>query len=108
MLNPWYIAAVLVTGFAITFSLRAVPFAILKPLRESKFVEAFSTWMPAGILVILALSTFVSSSGGQWERLVPAAVATAVTVGVHLLAKRRTLLSVGAGTLTYVLMVNFL
>ena len=35
-----------------------------------------------------------------------AAFAVALTVGVHLLGGRRTLLSVGAGTLAYVLLVN--
>ncbi len=103
-----YIAAVLAIGFAITFALRAAPFAVLKPLRESRFIEALSRWMPAGILAILALSTFAGSAGSDGGNLFPALVSVGVTVAVHLLAKRRTLLSVGAGTLTYVLMVNFL
>ena len=38
--------------------------------------------------------------------MLPAAVATAVTVLVHLIGGRRTLLSVGAGTATFVLLVN--
>jgi len=33
-------------------------------------------------------------------------VAVAVTVGVHLLGRRRTLLSVGLGTLVFVALVN--
>ena len=106
MPEPWYLIAVMALGFAITFALRAVPFAILKPLRESAFVEALSGWMPVGILAILALTTFVSSAVVGGEHLLPAVLAVAVTVGAHLLSKRRTLVSVGAGTLTYVLLVN--
>ncbi len=52
------ILAVLATAFAITFALRAVPFAILKPLRRSRFVTTMAAWMPVGILGILAAATF--------------------------------------------------
>lgn len=107
MPSTGYLLAVLGIGFAITLSLRAVPFIILEPLRQSGFVRAMSTWMPAGILGILAAMTFLDASFPVQSRLLPAAVAAAVTVGVHYLSKRRTLLSVGAGTLTYVLLVNF-
>lgn len=105
-MSVWYIVAVLAIVFVITLSLRAVPFAILKPLRESKIVRALSVWMPVGILVILAASTFRGAVSGGVSYLVPALIAAAVTVAVHLLAGRRTLLSVGAGTVTFVVLVN--
>ena len=60
------------------------------------------------ILAILAASTFQASAGPSDAHLLYATTAVAVTVAVHLLAGRRTLLSVGAGTLTYVLMLNLL
>ena len=108
MPDPLYLAGVLTVVFVITLALRAVPFAILKPLRESVFVGTMALWMPAGILAILALSTFLTSAAGGGHRLVCASIAVAVTASVHLLAGRRTLLSVGAGTLTYVLLLNLL
>lgn len=101
-----YLAAVLAIGFVITLGLRAVPFAILTPLRESAIVNQMAAWMPVGILAILAASTFADSAGQSGAHLLYAASAIAVTIAVHLLAGRRTLLSVGAGTLTYVLMLN--
>ncbi|MEZ7897510.1 MAG: AzlD domain-containing protein [Flaviflexus sp.] len=104
--DPTYLVAVLATIFVINFSLRALPFAILKPLRESEVVAVMAGWMPAGILTILAASTFLDSTGSDGTRLLQAGAATAVTILVHLLGGRRTLLSVGAGTLTYVLLVN--
>ena len=88
-----YIIAVLATVFIITFALRALPFAALKMLRESKIVKVLSWWMPIGILGIHAGLALV------------AVITTAVT---HLLFGRRTLVSVGVGTVTYVLMVNLL
>lgn len=104
MPDPWYTAGVLAIVFAITVALRAVPFAILDPLKESAFVRRMAVWMPVGILLILAAATFRSSA--QPGRVAPAILAAAVTVVVHLTCGRRTLLSVGAGTLTFVLLVN--
>ncbi|MGO1738269.1 MAG: AzlD domain-containing protein [Actinomycetaceae bacterium] len=108
-----YVVAVLVIGFVITVSLRALPFAVLAPLRRSRAVAAVSVWMPVGILAILAAQTFRSTvavdvGGGPWlsAPLLHGLLAVAVTVAVHLSTGRRTLLSVGLGTLTYVLLVN--
>lgn len=105
--SAWYIAGVLAIVFTITLALRAVPFAILKPLRESTLVKAMATWMPVGILAILAASTFLTSTGDDRTHTLHAIAAVAVTAAVHLLAGRRTLLSVGTGTLAYVLLVTF-
>lgn len=102
-----YVIAVLAVAFVITTSLRAVPFAVLKPLRESEVVKATALWMPAGILAILAAATF-STSAFDAHRLWEAVIAAAVTVGVHLAFGRRTLLSVGLGTAVFVLLVNVL
>lgn len=104
MPEPGYVVAVLATVFVITLALRAVPFAILEPLRDSRLVMSMAAWMPAGILAVLAAATFrTSATGGH---LLHAALAAAVTVAVHLTCGRRTLLSVGAGTLVYVALVN--
>lgn len=107
-LNPWYLVAVLGTILVITFALRALPFAILEPLRASGIVRAMALWMPAGILVILALTTFRGALLAEPHAVLHAFVAAAVTIVVHLWGGRRTLLSIGAGTLTYVLLVNLL
>lgn len=106
MTGTGYLLAVMAIGFAITFALRAVPFAALQPLRESRLVADLALWMPVGILAILAVSTLRSSLGADDSRLLPAVLAAAVTVVVHLVGGRRTLLSVGAGTAAFVLLVN--
>lgn len=102
-----YMFAALIVAGLITFLLRGVPFVILEPLRKSVAVRAMAVWMPAGILVILALSTFRGTVADYQGGFVHALIASAVTVAVHLLGGRRTLLSVGAGTLAFVLLVNF-
>lgn len=108
MLDPGYVVGVLVIIFAITFALRAVPFAVLEPLRESRFVLTMAIWMPVGVLGVLAASTFRSTAGDDPGHLWKAGVATVVTAIVHLTCGRRTLLSVGLGTATYVVLVNLL
>ena len=65
MLDLKYLAAVLATVFVINLALRAVPFAILQPLRKSRFVNTMAAWMPVGIGVILAASTFRSVAVGH-------------------------------------------
>ncbi|KIP53726.1 branched-chain amino acid transporter permease [Leucobacter komagatae] len=102
----WYLIAAIAIAGIITFLLRALPFAMLKPLRRSKFVRSLGEWMPAGILLILAVVVLrdeIVARGSDWWM---ALVATAVTVAVHLLGGRRVLLSIAVGTACYVLLVN--
>jgi len=99
------IAAVAIGG-VITLLLRALPFAILKPLRKSKFVKKLGQWMPAGLLVILAVIMLVGEIEARPEKLWVIGVATAATVLVHLFGGRRALLSITAGTAVYVVLLN--
>ncbi len=101
-----YLLAVLGITFAITFGLRALPFAALNPLRNSDLEQKLSLWMPVGILGILAASTLRTTVSADAGAVLPAVVAVAVTVTIHLLGRRRTLLSVGLGTLVFVTLVN--
>ncbi|MBP1327570.1 branched-subunit amino acid transport protein AzlD [Leucobacter exalbidus] len=103
----YLIAGVAVAG-VITLALRALPFAALKPLRKSKFVQALGQWMPAGILIILAIVVFRDQITAAPGRVFPVLIATAVTVLVHLVTKRRALISIAAGTACYVLLLNLL
>lgn len=102
-----YIIAVLAIMFGITFTLRALPFAILAKLRDSQFVNIMALWMPAGILALLALALFYSTYSAPETTLWKLLTAVGVTIATHLLLGRRTLASVGLGTLTYVVLVNF-
>lgn len=102
-----YILAVLAIVFTVTLALRAVPFAALTTLRDSAPVQALAAWMPAGILAVLAASTLRTTITVDPSAAVLALTAVVVTAATHLLVGRRTLLSVGAGTVTYVLLVNF-
>jgi branched-subunit amino acid transport protein AzlD len=101
-----YMIAAVAIGGVITVLLRALPFAILKPLRRSKFVKALGRWMPAGLLLILAVVMLAGEIAARPGKLWIVAIAVAVTVLVHLFAGRRALLSIFAGTGVYVLLLN--
>ena len=102
--TPYLVAASL-TMFAVTFALRALPFAILRPLRDSALVAYLGRHMPAGIMVILAVYTLRGLSLGEAPHGAPEAIALAVTVGLHLL-KRNAVASIIGGTAVCVLLVN--
>ncbi len=100
-----YMIAAVAIGGVITVLLRALPFAILKPLRKSRFVQAIGRWMPAGLLLILAVVMLAGEIVARPGQLWIVAVGAATTVLVHLLAGRRALLSIFAGTGVYVLLL---
>lgn len=101
-----YLVAVMAITFTITLALRAVPFAVLRPLRASATVRQLSVWMPVGILAILAVTALHGTISADPHATPYALLAVAVTAGVHLASGRRTILSVGIGTAVYVVLVN--
>ncbi|OAH12445.1 branched-chain amino acid transporter permease [Streptomyces jeddahensis] len=101
--TPYLIAAVLVTA-AVTWGLRALPFAVLAPLRASSTVQYLSTRMPAGIMVILVVYCLRDLPLTEPRVLAPSA-ALAVTVGLHLW-RRNALLSILGGTAVHVLLAS--
>ncbi|WP_232827508.1 hypothetical protein [Jiangella endophytica] len=62
--------------------------------------------MPVGILGILAVTALHGTVTADPRTAPYALLAVAVTVAVHLGCGRRTILSVGAGTAVYVVLVN--
>jgi branched-subunit amino acid transport protein AzlD len=90
---------------AITWALRALPFALLAPMRRSAVVRYLSVHMPTGVMMMLAVYTLRdvprADAGHVWATV----CALAVTVGLHLW-RRNALLSIVGGTLANVLVVS--
>ncbi|MFE4991512.1 branched-chain amino acid transporter permease [Streptomyces mirabilis] len=103
-----YLVTVLAIVFALTFALRALPFAVLRTLRGLALVRQLSVWMPVGILAILAVTALHGTITRDPHGTGYALLAVAVTIGVHLAFGRRTILSVGIGTAVYVVLLNTL
>jgi branched-subunit amino acid transport protein AzlD len=100
-----YIVAALVVMFAVTFALRALPFAVLMPLRGSALVGFLSEQMPGGIMVILVVYTLRDVSLGGGSHGLPEALALAATVALHLW-RRNAVLSIIGGAAIYVALAN--
>lgn len=99
-----YLLVAAAVSAAVTWALRAAPFAVLAPLRASKTVQYLSSRMPAGVMVILLVYCLRDVPLTDTGALAPLA-ALAVTVGLHLW-RRSALLSILAGTTVYVALAS--
>ncbi|MEV5610598.1 AzlD domain-containing protein [Streptomyces sp. NPDC052225] len=98
-----YLLSAIGVAVAVTWALRALPFAVLAPLRSSAIVAYLNRHMPVGVLTILTVYTLRDAVG----RVGPTALALAVTVGLHLW-RRNLLVSVLGGTAAYVMVAAVL
>ncbi len=89
---------------AVTWALRALPFAALAPLRAGATVRYLSTRMPVGVMVILVVYCLRDLPVTESRAVAPLA-ALAVTVGLHLW-RRNALLSILAGTAVHVTLAS--
>lgn len=99
-LSPGYVLAGLAIVGVITVLLRLAPFVALARLQESRLVAFLGLFMPAGVMVILVMYTLkdTTAAPASW---VPAVVALALTIGLHLW-RRSSVLSVLLGTAAYI------
>jgi branched-subunit amino acid transport protein AzlD len=97
------VVAVLVTA-AVTWSLRALPFAALAHLRASATATYLSTRVPAGVMVMLVVYCLRDLPVTPSRAAAPL-TALAVTVGLHLW-RRNALLSILAGTAVHVALAS--
>jgi branched-subunit amino acid transport protein AzlD len=101
-----YVIAAIALAAAITFALRALPFAVVEPLRSSRVAAELGARMPAGLMLILVIYLLRDMPKA------PAAVATtvgaALVVAVLQLWRSSALLSIFAGTAVYVVATNLL
>lgn len=100
------VAAVLLPIAVVTVALRALPFAFVKTLKGSPFIEFLRATMPVGVMTVLVVYTLAgtrTNPGG----LVASLVAAAATIAVHAWL-RRPGLSILVGTAIYMFLVNLL
>lgn len=105
MPEPSYLIAAVVLAAAITFALRALPFAVIEPLRTSRLAGELAGRMPAGLMLILVVY-LLRDVPAQAPAAAAVTVAAAVLVGVLHLWRSNALLSIFAGTAVYVLATN--
>ena len=96
-----YLTSVVAVAAAVTWTLRALPFAMLAPLRASKVVPYLAASMPVGVMAILVVHTLrdVPHHGA------PVGIAIAATVALHLW-RRDVVLSIAGGTAIHVVLAS--
>ncbi|ANW63340.1 branched-chain amino acid ABC transporter [Mycobacterium sp. djl-10] len=100
-----YIALLVLISAAVTWMLRALPFAVLAPMRHSSVVRYLSVHMPVGVMVMLAVYTVHGAARQTPAEVGWLAVGVAVTAGLHLW-RGQALLSIAVGTATYVTLLT--
>jgi branched-subunit amino acid transport protein AzlD len=103
---PYLIIAVAVAS-TVTWGLRALPFTVLAPLRASAVIGYLRARMPLGVMVILLTYTLRGLPLAVPVRALPAMLALAATVGLHLW-RRNAVLSILGGTAINVALVTIL
>ncbi len=107
MPEPGYVAAVVGVAAVLTWGLRAAPFAVLAPMRDSTVVRHLSLHMPLGVMLILAAYTLRDVPTDTALAALPYVAAVAVTVGLHLW-RRNALVSILVGTAVHVALATAL
>lgn len=102
-----YILLLVGVSAAVTWALRALPFAALAPMRHSATVRYLSVHMPVGVMVMLAIYTLHSAPRETSRDVLWLVVGVVVTAGLQLW-RRQALLSILVGTVVYVALVSTL
>jgi branched-subunit amino acid transport protein AzlD len=102
-----YLIAAVGTAVAVTWGLRALPFAALARPRRGPLVGYLKAAMPVGVMVILAAYTLRAVSLQAPDRAWPTVLALAVTVALHLW-RHNLPLSIFAGTAVHVALASTL
>ena len=107
MPEPAYILAAVLISSAVTWALRAAPFALLAPIRHSALLPFLNENMPVGIMTILVFYTVRHTPPALTLMAGAIAAGLFVTAGVHLW-RRNAILSVLGGTAVHVALASTL
>ncbi|MCM1286136.1 MAG: AzlD domain-containing protein [Acetobacter sp.] len=90
-----------------TFATRAFPFVLFSGKKEvPEFVKYLGDILPVAIIGVLIVYCLKDFAMGDKNIILPQLIAVAVTAILHIW-KRNTLLSIAAGTIGYMLLINF-
>ncbi|VUZ27056.1 Uncharacterised protein [uncultured Comamonas sp.] len=106
MVLDWrYVALAIGCAAAITFALRALPFAIRETLKDSPLLAHLNAWMPLGVTVILVVYCLRMIDLHDTSLATARLAGVAATVAVHLW-RGNLFLSLFAGTGVCVVLAN--
>lgn len=90
-----------------TFMTRFIPFAVFGRNKIPSSVDYLGKILPPAIIATLVVYCLRSMSFSQISGFVPAIISVAVICVLHLV-KRNTLLSVGVGTVLYMVLIRIM
>ncbi len=105
MPDTGYLIAAVGVSAAITWALRALPFAVLAPLRRSQVVPYLGASMPVGVMAILVVHTLRHTAFTEAPYGAAVGLALATTVALHWW-RRNVVLSIFGGTVLHVLLAS--
>jgi branched-subunit amino acid transport protein AzlD len=101
MPDPQYVLAAVLVAAAITWALRAVPFALLAPLRHSELIRFLGDHSPMGVMIALVGYTIRDVAWLDPAIALPILISGAITAGLQLW-RSNLVLSLAGGTAAHV------
>jgi len=107
MPEPAYLAAAVLVSAAVTWGLRALPFAFLARLGSSSLLAFVGEGLPVGVMTILVCYTLRDVAALDPAQAVPVAAGRAAVAGLHLW-RGNAMLSISGGTAVHVALASTL
>lgn len=105
-INIGYSVAIIAVVSLCTILLRAFPFLVFGGKKEvPRVVQYLGAVLPASIMVVLVVYCLRSIDFTQMSHWLPAILASLLVVGLHIW-KKNILLSIGLGTVFYMVLVQ--
>ena len=107
-MNPTLLAALTIAVCAIcTFITRVLPFALFGGRdRPPELIRYLGKLLPSAVISVLIVYCLKAIDFSSVSGILPHLISIAIVVALHLW-KRNNLLSIGAGTVCYMLLVQF-
>jgi branched-subunit amino acid transport protein AzlD len=105
MPDPHYLLTAVLVASAITWALRAVPFALLAPLRHSELIRFLGDHSPVGVMIALVGYTVRNIAWLDPAIALPILVSGAMTTGLQMW-RSNLVLSLAGGTTVHVVLAT--
>ena len=91
----------------VTLILRATPFILFRGGHTPAMVTYLGKVMPPAVIGMLVIYCFEAVDFTRWQAFAPALIAAVIVILLHIWRKN-SLLSIGTGTVAYMLMIQFI
>lgn len=107
MQNVKHWIVMIVVMAIVTYLIRLFPFVIFPENKKTpRFVKYLGVMIPAAAMGLLVIYSFKDAIAVDNSLLLPQLLAGVFTIAIHLW-KKNTLLSIGVGTISYMVLIQF-